>query len=378
MLHLRDISEDTALFPWNKSTPTPAVESTLAVAIALLLGVWTGHGSAGSIAAGAAFTVGFAVFHEALSSTLLSMALLTLGIASATLIGSLGAQWTPVVLILCAAAALNYGLLASLDPTASWIGQQCGVYVVISSYFANGLHYAVGRTAMVLAGGALQMLLFTAFRFLHRYSHRNDPAPPPVLRQIRTRVGQLWRCLQDQLHPNTETYGYILKLVVTLSISTAVYRFLHLRNGYWAPMTALLVLKPKWANTLSRGIARLAGTMVGAAVTVFLARLFPPLHHEAYFVLILLTAYLCFTLQGVNYALFSAILTMYTVFLFGFGGFSERSAASLRLVNTAIGGLLALLVDTTVKYVGPHILPEPRQSPASAAHPDPAFSNSVQ
>src|SRR5579875_3911599 len=145
MFHLRDISEDTALFPWNKSTPYPAIESTIAVALALLLGQLTGHPSAGSIAAGAAFTVGFAVFHEALSSTLLSMAMLTVGIASATLAGSHGAQWTPMVLLLCVLAALNYGLLASLDTTTSWIGQQCGVYVVISSYFSNGVHYALGR-----------------------------------------------------------------------------------------------------------------------------------------------------------------------------------------------------------------------------------------
>ncbi|HLI75643.1 MAG TPA: hypothetical protein VKV02_01760, partial [Acidobacteriaceae bacterium] len=138
MLPLRDISEDTALFPWNKSTPYPAIESTVAVVVALALGQLTGHPSAGSIAAGAAFTVGFAVFHEALSSTLLSMALLTLGIASATLVGSLGAHWTPAVLLLCVVAAINYGLLAGLDPTASWIGQQCAVFVIVASYFANG------------------------------------------------------------------------------------------------------------------------------------------------------------------------------------------------------------------------------------------------
>ena len=355
MLHLRDISEDTALFPWNKSTPYPAVESTIAVSIALLLGQFTGHPSAGSIAAGAAFTVGFAVFHEALSSTLLSMALLTLGIASATLAGSLGAQWTPVVLLLCVIAALNYGLLAGLDPTANWIGQQCGVYVVIASYFANGLHYAVGRTAMVLAGGTLQMLLFAVFRFLHRHSHRNDPPPPPFLRQLRTRAIQLWGCFRSELRWSADTNGYVIRLVITLGLSTALYRYLHLRNGYWAPMTAMLVLKPKWANTLSRGVARTAGTMVGAALCAFLAFFYPAFPHWTYFILIVLTGYLCFALQAVNYALFSAVLTLYTVFLFAFGGFSERSAADIRLLNTAIGGLLALLVDFVAKYLGPKL-----------------------
>ncbi len=367
MLHLRDISEDTAVFPWNKSTPYPAIEATLAVAIALVLGDLTGHRSAGSIAAGAAFTVGFAVFHEALSSTLLSMALLTIGIASATLVGSLGAQWTPIVLILCVVAALNYGILASLDPTATWIGQQCGVYVVITSYFSQGVHYALGRTEMVLAGGALQMVLFAAFRFFRRHKDTHPPPPLPLVRQIRTRIGQLFASVRDQHHWDTVTAGYVLKLVITLGVSTALYRLLHWQNGYWAPMTAMLVLKPKWANTLSRGIARLAGTLIGATLCFLLATLFPAFHHWTYFVLIIITAYLCFATQAVNYALFSVSITLYTVFLFGFGGFSERSAAGLRLFNTALGGLLALLIDYAALQLERRLHPTPQPNPALAA-----------
>lgn len=368
MLRLRDISEDTALFPWNKSTPYPAVEATVAVPVALLLGWLTGHESAGSIAAGAAFTVGFAVFHEALSSTLLSMALLTLGIASATLVGSLGAQWTPAVLALCVLAAVNYGILASLDTTANWIAQQCGVYVVISSYFSNGTRYAVGRTSMVLAGGALQMLLFAAFRYRRRYSHPDDPEPPPLLRQIRTRCQQLWGCFLEDLHWKAASNAYALKLGITLLLSTALYRHFHWRNGYWAPMTALLVMKPKWANTLSRGIARLAGTLVGAGICAFLAYIHPAFHGWIYFALIVITAYGCFALQAVNYALFSMVLTLYTVFLFAFGGFSERSAADLRLINTAIGGLLAIAVDLISRYLGPK-LPTTESEPALVTAP---------
>ena len=124
-------------------------------------------------------------------------------------------------------------------------------------------------------------------------------------------------------------------------------------------MTALQVLKPKWANTLSRGIARTAGTMVGAAICAFLAMVHAPFPHWIYFLLILLTAFVCFALQAVNYALFSSVLTLYTVFLFAFGGFSERTAADLRLLNTAIGGLLALLVDFLAKQLGPRLRPAP-------------------
>ncbi len=359
---ISQISEDTALFPWNKSTPYPALESTVAVGLALFLGQMTGHESAASIAAGSAFTVGFAVFHEALASTLLSMGLLTLGIASATLAGSLGAHWTPVVLLLCVVAAINYGLLAGIGNTTGWIGQQCGVFVIVSSYFSQGVHYAVGRGSMVLAGGALQMAVYALSTLLHRHGHPGDPAPPPLLRQLRTRSAQLWRSLRGELHWTADITGYVLRLSVTLGLSTALYRKLHWHNGYWAPMTALLVLKPKWANTLSRGVARLTGTLVGAALCALLA-IHPIFHHWAYFVLIVATAWICFALQAVNYAAFSTFLTMYTVFLFAFGGFSERSAAGLRLMNTALGGGLALLVDFLAQKLGPRLFAVPPPEP---------------
>lgn len=379
MVRLRDISEDTALFPWNKSTPYPAIESTTAVALALLIGQLSGHQSAASIAAGSAFTVGFAVFHEALASTLLSMGVLTLGIASGTLAGSLGAEWTPVVLLLCALAAVNYGLLAGLGNTAGWIGQQSAIFVIVSSYFANGVHYALGRSAMVMIGGGLQMAVYAISTLLRRHAASDAPPVPPVWRQLHTRSRQLWTCLRNELSWHADTTNYVLRLCVTLALSTALYRHLHWKNGYWAPMTALLVLKPKWANTLSRGIARLTGTLVGAAVCALLA-LHPPFHHWTYFLLIAASALLCFALQAVNYALFSTVLTMYTVFLFAFGGFSERSAADLRLINTAVGGLLALLVDFTAQQIGTRLHPiaPPSSSTARGHSPGPSGEKFVQ
>jgi len=50
--------------------------------------------------------------------------------------------------------------------------------------------------------------------------------------------------------------------------------------------------------------------------------------------------------------LFSFSITLYIVFLFRFGGFSDRSAAHLRLLNTAIGGGIALAIDLLWKLLG--------------------------
>jgi hypothetical protein len=322
------------------------VVAVIAVGIALLVGWLTGHTSAGAIAAGSAFTVGFAVFHEALASTLLSMAVTTLAIASATLAGSLAAPWTTVVLAVTFVAAVNYGLLAELGPTEGWIGQQSGVFVIVASYFAQGPHYAVGRTLMVLAGGGLQIVVFFVFYLL-----RPKPREAGALRtreQIPGRLRELLRCLREELTLHGETAPYVARLALVLLTSTAIYRYLHVRNGYWIPMTALLVLKPQWGNTLSRGIARMLGTVAGAGIALVLARLLP---FPAWLLptLVVVSAWGCYALQAVNYAVFSVFITLYIVFLFHFGGFSETSAAHIRLVNTIVGGGLALAIDMVWK-----------------------------
>ena len=347
---LLHISLDTTAFPWAKRTPIRGLQSVIAVAVALVAGKLSGHASAGAIAAGAAFTIGFALFHEALASTLLSMAIVTLGLASGTLAGSLGAGIPALVLILAIIASINYGLLADLGTTSSWIGQQCAVFVVIASYFPLGVHYAVGRTEMVLAGGGLQMLFYTAFH-LHRLHPRAISARPPVLPLLRARALRILKQVRQDLTWGSSMVSYILRLVLAVGLSSAIYQTFHIRNGYWAPMTALLVLKPQWSNTLSRGIARLSGTLLGAGVALIFA-LWVPLPAWFTFTLCVIAAWGCYATQAVNYALFSFSITLYIVFLFRFGGFSDRSAAHLRLVNTAIGGGIALAIDLLWRLLG--------------------------
>ena len=362
MRNLLDISQDTTAFPWAKRTPIRGLQSVIAVAIALVVGRLSGHESAGAIAAGSAFTVGFALFHEALASTLVSMVIVTLGLASGTLAGSLGAEVPALVLLLALIAAVNYGLLAELGPTSSWIGQQSAVFVVVASYFPRGLHYAVGRAEMVLLGGALQMLSYAAFHINHRL-HGTHPAHPPLAALIpiaRKRTLQILALIRSDLHWSSPMVSYILRLLLAVGASTAIYQRYHIRNGYWAPMTALLVLKPQWSNTLSRGIARLSGTLLGAGVVLMLALWWPPPIWVT-FALCIAAAWGCFATQAVNYALFSFSITLYIVFLFRFGGFSDRSAAHLRLVNTAIGGGIALGIDFLWRLLAPAHL-QPREA----------------
>lgn len=352
MLNFREISTDTTAFPWANRTPWAGAQSIIAIAAALVIGHLTGHSSAGAIAAGAAYTVGFAVFHEALASALLSMAIATAGIASATLAGSLGAEWTPLVLLLTIIAATNYGLLSGISATAGWVGQQCAVFLIIACYFPFGVQYAVGRTGMVLAGGALQMIVYALFHLVRHPAV--EAIAPPLMHRLQSRVAELWPKLRDEVRLRGDTPSYVFRLALTLLLCTAIYRFRHIRNGYWVPMTAILVLKPQWTGTVSRSLARLAGTLVGVGIALLLA-LYMPMDNQLVFALVLVSAWASYSFQAVNYAIFSLFITLYIVFLFHFGGFSQTSAAHIRLFNTALGGTVALISDALWALLAPRI-----------------------
>ena len=340
MVRFEDISTDTLHAQWTQHTMSEGLIAMLAIGICLVVGHLTGHEAAGSIAAGGAFTVGFAVFFPVLHSTLLSMLVATLGIASATFAGSLSAQWTPAVLIVVAIAGLNYGLLSGLGVNAGWVAQQSAVYLAIATYFPNGPRYAAGRGAMLLLGGLLQMVIH-AFLRIHRHVRHGAPLWKIGLARIRSYTHQI----SHHMAWGGDTLAYIAKLMITLVLATAIYRRMHWANGYWVPMTAVLVLKPQWTGTISRSSARVLGTLTGAAVAYGLAQI-PHWPHWLIGAFVVAWALGCYTLQGVNYALFSLCITLYIVFLFRFGGFSETYAAHLRLFNTAIGGGLALAIDS--------------------------------
>lgn len=339
MLRLADLSPDTMRAHWSKQTVREGYIAAVAIALCLLIGKLSGHDAAGAIAAGGAFTVGFAVFYPALRSPLTSMAAATLGIASATFAGSLSAKWTLATLVVVAIGGLNYGLLSGLGVTAGWIGQQSAVYLVVATYFHNGPKYAAGRASMVLLGGLLQLAIHAAFRLRHE--------PQMGLRYwaaAEVRAREYLGSISEHMMLGSETLAYAVKMIVTMVLATAIYRRMHWANGYWVPMTALLVLKPQWTGTVSRSLARVSGTVTGAAIALGLAHI----AHFPYWliaVLVVAAAFGCYALQAVNYALFSLSITLYIVFLFRFGGFSETAAAHLRLMNTALGGALALAID---------------------------------
>ena len=341
---------DSYVFQWRNQTLLPDLIFTMPVAFCLGAGLVAGHSMAGMIAAGGAATVGFGAKQTIDRSRLLPMIFATLGIAFSTFVGMVAGHENVLLVVVASVWAFGYGLLTQRPGGYGWVGQQCVVTLLVGSAFPFAAKLAVERALLLGAGGAVQVLwsgaalrLFGQLRAhlleITRYIRAEEAA-------LRATAAEIVRTVRKGRFVDSR-FGYPMRLVVTVGLSTEIYRQLHFASGYWIPMTALLVLKPGLTDTASRAVARTLGTVAGAWVLSVIVAHFPPSPWELA-VITVAFAWLSFATLNVNYALFAFFITGYIVFLLSFTQIPQETIAERRAVCTAVGGVLALAVRLVV------------------------------
>ena len=151
--------------------------------------------------------------------------------------------------------------------------------------------------------------------------------------------------LRAELTLRSSAFRHAVRLSVALIVAGVVYRGLSLGSGYWVPLTVLFVLKPDYGTTMKRGIARAAGTMAGVTIAWAIVTLFSPADGTIV-VLLALLAGAAYALFPASYALFSVVLTVLVALLAEFSGGSPVGALADRIVDTAVGTVIALAAIT--------------------------------
>jgi Fusaric acid resistance protein-like len=351
---------DSFVFDWKAQSFRADFIFILPMAICLGLGIWLGHPAAALIIAGGIFTVGFGAKQHIDESPLLPMILASLGISAATFLGMVAGHTNFILVLLAAGAGFVYGMLSLREPGVSWVGQQTIVFLIVASAYPSSPRAAAVRSGLVMAGGALQIITSSILLRLLRQLRADLLSVAHHLRAehhaLRVSVEQAARALlKRQRAPSAVPYA--LRLAVTLGVSTEIYRHFGFANGYWIPMTALLVLRPGLSDTVNRAVARTIGTLAGAMLASFaLAHLAPAPPTLA--VLTLLLAWLSYSLNNVNYGLFTLCLTAYIVNLLALASLPGNVVAYHRAISTMIGGGLALTVRLLViRYRQKHAPP---------------------
>jgi uncharacterized membrane protein YccC len=178
-----------------------------------------------------------------------------------------------------------------------------------------------------------------------RYQQYHLSVQVYVPRLPHLRVHDTWSILRANLSLHSTIFRHAIRLGVALALATALYHIFPqlFPRGYWIPLTALLVLRPDFTTTFSRGVARLLGTILGAVLTTVLLAVLAP-NNELLVILDIIMAYLAFSVLFVNYALFSVFVTAEVVFLLTFVDPQPLSTVADRALNTVVGGILALLI----------------------------------
>ena len=343
----RDYFGDLYLFDWTQFSWRIPLICLLAIALCLAIGLAAGHPGAGLIAAGGAMTVGFGATHSIDGSRFIPMLGAAVGMSLSTLIGMVAGHQSYVLLFTCAAWGFGYGLLTTRAAGVSWVGQQCLITLLVASAFPFHLRDAAVRALLMLAGGLVQVLAVgIQLRLVH--SLRRDVfalMQHSIIEQsaLRASMGQAFRRLMGTGAPPNPVYHFGIRLAVVLAVSCEIYRRWAVPSGYWIPMTAMLVLKPAFNETVKRALARIGGTIAGAVLTSYLVAHIKPTT-VTLAILVLVFAFLAYSTLNVNYALYTVFLTAYIVFLLSLANLPGIVVAHRRAISTIIGGMLALLV----------------------------------
>jgi uncharacterized membrane protein YccC len=181
-----------------------------------------------------------------------------------------------------------------------------------------------------------------------RYQQRRKKQQVPLPTTVKPGVLQLHDArdiLRANLSLRSAVFRHAIRLGVALALATALYRLVPLpfSNGYWIPLTMVLVLRPEFQATFSRGIARFLGTLLGAILATVLIDILKP-GLGLLTALDIIAVYCAYAVFLANYALFALFFSIETIFLLTLVTGQPLTVAEARVVNTAIGGVLALLI----------------------------------
>jgi hypothetical protein len=300
--------------------PVGAALRLPAIAVPLVVGWIVGQPLAGVLAAGGAFTVGFGAPLGLRGSNSLLLFLATLAIGAAAVIGSFAAWYDATIIAAAGAFGVICGLAMPRGPGVAWIGLQCALAGIVATTYPATLHGAGKRALVIVAGGLTQTLLLALAR---KSLHRLLPPTPPA----------------EPMMPH-----YAERLAAGLALAAALERGLHLQNGYWVPLTTLLVLRPGARITFARALARTGGTIGGALVASAIVMALHP-GWEMLGVFVVGAAFGAYLFQKATYGLLSACVTAYVVFLLSLAGQPERQVAMARVAATALGAVVGLVVE---------------------------------
>ncbi|WP_213880902.1 FUSC family protein [Pseudomonas sp. dw_358] len=317
-----------------------------ALLLILLFGFVTDHLAPCLIMLGGAFTVGFGAFKKFSDYPLAPMLIVAVGMVASAWLGSLVGNHLYWLLPVAAMLAALCAWMAEVEDALWWIVLQWSITLFVAAAYPGGIEAANHRALLIMLGAGVQLAAFTCFqKAVYRAQW--------TLRHHGLKAN--WQRVRGDFHARFRLgrYGVYAASVVVLCLVTVHLTALH--YGYWAPMTALIILKVSPRDTLTKGRQRMLGTLGGCLAATLVVHL--NAGHRVLALISVITAFAAYGLQNARYAVFTIFVTATAVLTIALGGNPEWKAALERSVATLMGGGLAIMVLAFETWVAGHLLP---------------------
>ncbi|WP_368671392.1 FUSC family protein [Corallococcus exiguus] len=164
-------------------------------------------------------------------------------------------------------------------------------------------------------------------------------APPPARELAEESHASLLDPVRAHLTLDSEVLRHALRAGLTTTAAVYVASVFRPNHGYWVTITVLTIMQPYTGPTYLKALQRVLGTVVGGLLAIAVSSWLQNPH--AMMGLLFCTAALCVSLIPLNYGLYTIFATLTFVLLAELGS-GDWTLAPVRIVNTLIGGALAL------------------------------------
>jgi uncharacterized membrane protein YccC len=146
---------------------------------------------------------------------------------------------------------------------------------------------------------------------------------------------------RESLTLSSSAFRHALRLAFAVPVAELIANALGLPRSYWVAFAVAVVLKPDYSSLFRRGLGRVVGTILGATLAALIVGGLHP-DTAVTVVLVALCAWAAYSLWRASFAVAISFVTALVLFLISTTQVDTLSTATDRLIDTVLGGAIAL------------------------------------
>lgn len=181
---------------------------------------------------------------------------------------------------------------------------------------------------------------FTDYKNLNDRSHTDGLRLPHFI--TKPEQGRL----ADNLTISSSHFRHAIKISIAMMLGYICALFFELERGYWIWLSISVIMKPSFAITKQRMIARIIGTALGIGIASFVMWVSNNIY--IYFLFLIPLGIGTFGTLAKDYRLGMTMLTPFILLLIAISTPTTFDITLYRIIDTALGGIIAFVISFTI------------------------------